>query len=70
MLRRAAGRGSIYADYDPEIVGAVIVGAIGGALAAASRGAPREKVIANGVRFFLRALRPAGAQHDPPTRSG
>jgi AcrR family transcriptional regulator len=62
MLRRAAARGSVYADYDPDIVGSVIVGAIGGAMAAASRGAPREAVIANGVRFFLRALRPAEAQ--------
>jgi AcrR family transcriptional regulator len=59
MLGRAMKNGRVYADYDPGIVGAVIVGAIGGAMAAASRGAAREEVIANGVRFLLRALRPA-----------
>jgi AcrR family transcriptional regulator len=58
MLGRAMENGQVYADYDPAIVGAVIVGAIGGAMAAASRGAARGQVIANGVRFFLRALGP------------
>jgi AcrR family transcriptional regulator len=56
LLRGAAHRGAIHDDYDPEIVGAILVGAIGGAMAAASRGADREAVIANAVRFLLRAL--------------
>ncbi len=55
-LRSAAGRGAIHDDFDPEIVGAIVVGAIGGAMAAAARGADREAVIANAVRFLLRAL--------------
>jgi AcrR family transcriptional regulator len=56
LLRGAARRGAIHDDYDPDIVGAIVVGAIGGAMAAASRGADREAVIANAVRFLLRAL--------------
>jgi AcrR family transcriptional regulator len=60
MLRGAALRGAIHADYDPEILGAIVVGAVGGAMAAASRGAARDQVIANAVRFFLRALQPTG----------
>jgi AcrR family transcriptional regulator len=56
LLRGAARRGAIHDDYDPEIGGAILVGAIGGAMAAATRGADREVVIANAVRFLLRAL--------------
>ena len=59
LLRDAARRSAIHDDYDPEIVGAILVGAIGGAMAAASRGADREAVIANAVRFLLRALQRA-----------
>jgi AcrR family transcriptional regulator len=55
-LQGAARRGAIRDDCDPEIVGAIVVGAIGGAMAAASRGADREAVIANAVQFLLRAL--------------
>ncbi len=61
LLRGAMLRGAMHADYDPEIVGAILVGAIGGAMAAAARGADRAQVIANAVRFLLRALRPAPA---------
>ena len=57
-LRNAPRRGAIAGDYDPDIVGAIIVGALGGAFAAASRGAARKDVIANAVRFLLRALEP------------
>jgi hypothetical protein len=53
-------RGAVAADYDPEIVGAVVVGAIGGAMDAAGRGAARDAVIANAVRFLMRALEPRG----------
>ena len=56
LLRGATRRGAIHDDFDPEIVGAIVVGAIGGAMAAAARGADREAVIANAVRFLLRAL--------------
>ena len=52
LLRGAARRGAIHDDYDPEIVGAIV----GGAMAAAARGTTREAVIANVVRFLLRAL--------------
>jgi AcrR family transcriptional regulator len=55
-LRGATLRGAIAGDYDPEIIGAIVVGAIGGASAAASRGAARKDVIANAVRFLVRAL--------------
>jgi AcrR family transcriptional regulator len=57
-LRGAARRGAIHDDYDSEIVGDIVIGAIGGAMTAASRGADREAVIANAVRFLLRALQP------------
>jgi hypothetical protein len=55
---RLAARGAIAGDYDPEIVGAIMVGAIGGAVEAASRGADRKDVIANAVRFLVKALEP------------
>ncbi len=58
-LRDAALRGAIAGDYDPDIIGAIMVGAIGGAVAAASRGADRKAVIANARRFLVRALQPA-----------
>jgi hypothetical protein len=50
----------VTSDYDLEIVGSIVVGAIGGAMAAAARGAARDVVIANAVRFLLRALDPRG----------
>jgi AcrR family transcriptional regulator len=59
-LHDAMRRGAVTADYDPEIVGAIVVGAIGGAMDAARRGAARDAVIANAVRFLLRALEPRG----------
>jgi AcrR family transcriptional regulator len=57
-LRGAALRGAIAGDYDPDIIGAIMVGAIGGAVTAASRGADRKDVIANARRFLMRALKP------------
>jgi AcrR family transcriptional regulator len=59
MLQNAIRRGAIDPAYDPKIVGAILVGAVGGAVAAATRSADRKKVTANTVRFLLRALRPA-----------
>jgi AcrR family transcriptional regulator len=59
MLANAMQRGAIDASYDAEIVGALLVGTIGGAVVASSRGAARDKVIANAVRFLIRALQPA-----------
>jgi AcrR family transcriptional regulator len=59
-LQDAIRRGAVAADYDPEIVGAIVVGAIGGAMDAARRGAARDAVIANAVRFLMRALEPRG----------
>jgi AcrR family transcriptional regulator len=59
-LRDAMRRGTVASDYDPEIVGAIVDRAIGGALVAASRGATRDAVIANAVKFLLRALEPRG----------
>jgi AcrR family transcriptional regulator len=58
-LQDAARRGAIAGDYDLNIIGAIMVGAIGGAVAAASRGADRKDVIANARRFLIRALKPA-----------
>ena len=60
LLLEAMRRGAVTSDYDLEIVGAIVVGAIGGAMAAAARGAARDAVIANAVRFLLRALEPRG----------
>jgi AcrR family transcriptional regulator len=57
-LQDAARRGAIAGDYDLGIIGAIMVGAIGGAVAAASRGADRKAVIANARRFLIRALNP------------
>jgi len=57
-LQDAMRRGAVAADYDLEIAGAIVVGAIGGAIAAAARGAARPAVIANAVRFLMRALEP------------
>jgi AcrR family transcriptional regulator len=51
-------RGAIDPSYDAEIIGALLVGTIGGAVVASSRGAARDKVIANAVRFLIRALQP------------
>jgi AcrR family transcriptional regulator len=59
-LHDAMRRGAVAADYDLEIVGAIVVGVIGGAMAAAARGAARDAVIANAVRFLLRGLEPRG----------
>ncbi len=59
-LRDAMRRGAVAADYDLDIVGAMVVGAIGGAMTAATRGAARDAVIVNSVRFLLRALEPRG----------
>jgi AcrR family transcriptional regulator len=59
MISNAMQRGVIDASYDAEIVGALLVGTIGGAVAAANRGAARDDVIENTVRFLLRALQPA-----------
>jgi AcrR family transcriptional regulator len=60
LLHDAMRRGAVTSDYDLEIVGSIVVGAIGGAMAAAARGAARGAVIANAVRFLLRALEPRG----------
>jgi len=57
-LQDAARHGAIADDYDLDIIGAIMVGAIGGAVAAASRGADRKHVIANARRFLIRALKP------------
>src|SRR5215469_8426810 len=57
-LRDAMRRGTVASDYDPEIVGAMVDSAIGGALLAAGRGAARDAVITNAVKFLLRALEP------------
>ncbi len=58
MVSNTIQRGVVDASYDPEIVGALLLGTIGGAVAATNRGAPRDKVIANTVRFLIRALQP------------
>ena len=58
MVSNTMQRGVVDASYDAEIVGALLLGTIGGAVAAANRGAPRDKVIANTVRFLIRALQP------------
>lgn len=57
-VETAIRRGRTDPKYDPAIVGAILVGAIGGAVTAAGRGAPRDKVIDNAVRFLVHALRP------------
>lgn len=57
-LHEAMRRGTVASDYDPGIVGAMVDRAIGGALDAAGRGAARDAVIANAVKFLLRALEP------------
>lgn len=57
-LRDAMRRGTVASDYDPEIIGAMVDSAIGGALVAADRGAARDAVIANAAKFLLRALEP------------
>ena len=59
-LHDAMRRGTVSSDYDPEIVGAMVDRAIGGAMDAAGRGAARDAVIANAVRFLVRALEPRG----------
>ncbi len=56
-LQDAARRGAIAGGYNLNIIGAIMVGAIGGAVAAASRGADRKDVIANAQRFLIRALK-------------
>ncbi len=58
MVANTMQRGVIDASYDAEVVGALLVGTIGGAVGAANRGAARDKVIANTVRFLMRALQP------------
>jgi len=59
VLQRAIQRGTIDAAYDAEILGALLVGTIGGAVSASGRGAARDKVIANSVRFLKQAMVPA-----------
>ena len=59
ILQRAIQRGTVDAAYDADILGALLVGTIGGAVSAANRGAARDKVIANAVRFLKQALVPA-----------
>jgi AcrR family transcriptional regulator len=66
-LQDAARRGAIAGDYDLNIIGAIMVGAIGGAVAAASRGADRKDVIANARRFLIRALKPAEETRSRPS---
>jgi len=66
-LQNAARRGAIAGDYDLDIIGAIMVGAIGGAVAAASRGADRKDVIANARRFLTRALKPAEESRSRPS---
>ena len=60
-LHEAARHGAIAGDYDLDIIGAIMVGAIGGAVTAASRGADRTHVIDNARRFLIRALKPGEA---------
>jgi AcrR family transcriptional regulator len=59
VLQRAIQRGTIDAAYDAEILGALLVGTIGGAVSAANHGADRDKVITNSVRFLKHAMVPA-----------
>lgn len=61
-LRDAMRRGTVASDYDPEIVGAMVDRAIGGAIDAAGRGAARDAVVGNAVRFLMRALEPRGGR--------
>jgi AcrR family transcriptional regulator len=58
ILKNAMQRGAIDSTYDANILGALVVSTIGGALAASSHGATNDDVIANTVRFLMRALRP------------
>ena len=58
ILENAMRRGAIDTAYDAEILGALLVGTIGGAVSASSRGAARDKVITNAVRFLKQALVP------------
>jgi len=60
MPENVIHRGAIDAEYDPEIVGAILLGAIGGAVTA-TRGANRDRAISNSVRYLLGALRPTTA---------
>ena len=59
ILQSAIQRGRIDGAFDAEILGSLLVGAVAGAVTAANRGAARDKVLANAVRFLKRALVPA-----------
>lgn len=59
FVRHAAGDSRIAADYNPDIVGQVILGALHQAAVEGWRtGRPRHEVIDNLQRFLVRALRP------------
>ena len=59
IVRHAAGHGRASRDYNPDIVGQAILGAIHQAASEGWRaGRPRGEVIDNLTRFLVRALRP------------
>lgn len=59
VIRAAADHGHASIEYDPEIVGQAVVGAIHQAAAEGSRsGRSSQSVVANLTRFLVRALRP------------
>lgn len=58
ILTNAMQRGAIDNTYDANILGALVVSTIGGAVEASSHGAASDEVIANTVRYLMRALRP------------
>lgn len=58
FVRTAAAHGRASADYDPDIVGQAILGAVHQAASEGWRaGRPRRQVIDNLTRFLVRALR-------------
>lgn len=59
FVRNAVAQGRAVADYDPDIVGQAILGAVHQAASEGWRaGRPRREVIDNLTRFLVRALRP------------
>jgi AcrR family transcriptional regulator len=59
FVRHASGLGRASPDYDPNIVGQAILGAVHQAASEGWRaGRPRAEVIDNLTRFLVRALRP------------
>jgi AcrR family transcriptional regulator len=59
FVRRAANHGRASKDYNPDIVGQIILGAVHQAASEGWRaGRPRPEVIDNLSRFLVRALKP------------